>query len=166
MFFKQYRFVFFVNFHAASTCGYAKYVFKTSLFPWGRSDQSQALNTGPKYSVIVQKDAKTWKAYERGVRLFFVSNYASRKITFKEIREEKKIVQMFGLCTLKERYMSNRESNLSINISNFVSSRRTRRYNQKIKETCMWLFWKKLYRSFTFTKDFFFFENWCRKCLA
>lgn len=36
--------------------------------------------------------------------------------------------------------------------------------NQKIKEKCMWLFWKKLNRSFTFYKRFF--SKWRRKCLA
>lgn len=165
MFFKQYRFVFFVNFHAASTCGYAKYVFKTSLFPWGRSDQSQALNTGPKYSVIVQKDAKTWKAYER------VSGYSLEVITphgklHSRKLEKKKKMYRYSVCAHWRNVTCQIGKVISRSIFQISFRPGGPWYNQKIKEICMWLFWKKLYRSFTFTKDFFFFENWCRKCLA
>lgn len=81
---------FFLNFNAASTCGYAKYVFKTSLFPWGWPNQSQALNTGPKYSVIAREDANVESIWKKCVTILRKSLRLA-KITYKENVEAQNI---------------------------------------------------------------------------
>lgn len=83
-------FFFFLNFNAASTCGYAKYVFKTSLFPWGWPNQSQALNTGPKYSVIAREDANVESIWKKCVTILRKSLHLA-KITYKENAEAQNI---------------------------------------------------------------------------